>query len=202
MSTHFYDTLEDLGIPGREFIRNKLLRPTDPNISQQENIFQQIEEFQFSNGILIPSLKPMLPLLDLNDVQRLEFHESVMQDLRDRLIKRIEDIATKSAGGGSPAERQEKLRTLLAKSFPLIRLPTIQPVAMACLKNLETIDDKYIELLKEDANLYAKLDVCVKRHIWEQYNSIFGDEVSPLLIRYIREVISLNFVNIYNLSLF
>lgn len=186
---HFYQNLEDLGIPGKEYIRTKILSSADPNISLQDHVLQVIEHFQLNNGILIPSLRPMLPLLDLNDVPRLEFHQSAMQELRDRLIKRIEEIASKTPGGEiTNSERQEKLKTLLAKSFPLIRLPLIQPVAMACLRNLETVDDKYIELLKEDADLYAKLDVCVKRHIWEQHNSKFGDEVSPLLIKYIREV--------------
>jgi hypothetical protein len=30
------------------------------------------------NGILLPSLRPMLPLLDLHDIRRLDFHNSIL----------------------------------------------------------------------------------------------------------------------------
>jgi len=40
---------------------------------------QAIEEFQVENGILLPSLRPMMPLLDLHGVKRLDFHLSVME---------------------------------------------------------------------------------------------------------------------------
>jgi negative elongation factor B len=43
--------------------------------------FQAIEDFQIENGVLLPSLRPMLPLLDLHGIKRLDFHNSVLGKL-------------------------------------------------------------------------------------------------------------------------
>ena len=61
--------LEEAGIPGKEYLRDSLTNCSDP--------LRAIEEFQTENGILLPSLRPMLPLLDLHGVKRLDFHFSV-----------------------------------------------------------------------------------------------------------------------------
>ncbi|CAH2211445.1 jg22916, partial [Pararge aegeria aegeria] len=53
--------LEDVGVPGQTFLRDALTSCTDP--------LKAIEEFQLENGILLPSLRPMLPLLDLHGVR-------------------------------------------------------------------------------------------------------------------------------------
>lgn len=63
--------LEVLGIPGGNYLREALTSCSDP--------LQAIEEFQVENGILLPSLRPMMPLLDLHGVKRLDFHISVME---------------------------------------------------------------------------------------------------------------------------
>lgn len=63
--------LEVIGIPGGNFLREALTSCSDP--------LQAIEEFQVENGILLPSLRPMMPLLDLHGVKRLDFHISVME---------------------------------------------------------------------------------------------------------------------------
>jgi len=63
--------LEVLGIPGRDYLREALTSCSDP--------LQAIEEFQVENGILLPSLRPMMPLLDLHGVKRHDFHISVME---------------------------------------------------------------------------------------------------------------------------
>ena len=63
--------LEVLGIPGRDYLREALTSCSDP--------LQAIEEFQVENGILLPSLRPMMPLLDLHGVKRVDFHLSVME---------------------------------------------------------------------------------------------------------------------------
>ena len=49
--------------------------------------------FQSQNGILLPSLRPALPFLDLHGMQRVEFHQSTMEQLRDRLLTRIVTLA-------------------------------------------------------------------------------------------------------------
>ncbi|XP_012279512.1 negative elongation factor B [Orussus abietinus] len=170
------DGLEDLGIPGQVFLRDALTSCTDP--------LKAIEEFQLENGILLPSLRPMLPLLDLHGVRRLDFHASVLEELRDKLVNRINEIG---------AERTEKstgdrrLKELLSKSFPAVRVAALRPVVMCILRNTPHIEDKYLQVLVREKELYNDADTEVKRQIWKDNQSLFGDEVSPLFSRYIIE---------------
>ncbi|XP_054153940.1 negative elongation factor B-like [Oppia nitens] len=166
--------LEEAGIPGKEYLRDSLTNCADP--------LKAIEDFQTDNGILLPSLRPMLPLLDLHGVKRQEFHFSVLEELREKLIVRIEDMNKLET-----KERDNKLKDLLTKSFPLIRVPALQPVVMAILKNLDVVEDKYLNDLVADKSLYEKCDISVKRQIWQQHPTLFGDEVSPILSQYIKE---------------
>uniref|UniRef100_A0A131XN05 Putative negative elongation factor b n=1 Tax=Ixodes ricinus TaxID=34613 RepID=A0A131XN05_IXORI len=164
--------LEEVGIPGGEFLREALTNCSDP--------LRAIEEFQEENGILLPSLRPMLPLLDLHGVCRLEFHTSVLDELKERLLQQIENL-------GKQEGREKKLRELLQKSFPVIRVPALRPVVMCILKNMEHVDEKYLKQLVSDKTLYKECDVQVKRQIWQEHQSLFGDEVLPLLSQYIRD---------------
>lgn len=134
------------------------------------------------NGILLPSLRPMLPLLDLHGVRRLDFHTSVLEELRDKLVVRINELGAKEG-----RERDKKLKELLTKSFPVVRVKSLRPVVMAILRNTPSIDDKYLRILVRDKELYTDTDTEVKRQIWRDNQSLFGDEVSPLLSQYIRE---------------
>jgi negative elongation factor B len=122
--------LEEIGIPGREYLREALTSCTDP--------LKAIEDFQVENGVLLPSLRPMLPLLDLHGIKRLDFHNSVLEDLRDKLISQIEQME-KMEG----KEKEKKLRELLLKSFPVIKIKQLRPVVMSVLKNMNFIEDKY-----------------------------------------------------------
>lgn len=45
------------------------------------------------NGILLPTLQSALPFLDLHGTPRLEFHQSVFDELRDKLMERVATIA-------------------------------------------------------------------------------------------------------------
>lgn len=175
-NVNFITDFEDISIPGKRYLREMLSHCREP--------VHEIEEFQMKNGIILPSLRPMLPLLDLHGVRRLEFHLSVMEELREKLINRIEEISTKM----EPKERDRKLKELLHKSFPLIKIPTLQPVVMALLKSIDIVEEKYLKLLVAERSLYEKCDVSVKRHIWQEHQNMFGDEVTPLLITYIKEV--------------
>ncbi|CAG2109526.1 unnamed protein product [Medioppia subpectinata] len=172
--------LEEAGIPGKEYLRDSLTNCSDP--------LKAIEDFQTENGILLPSLRPMLPLLDLHGVKRQDFHFSVLEELREKLIIRIDDMNKLET-----KEREKKLKELLNKSFPLIRVPSLQPVVMAIMKNLDIVEDKYLNQLVADKSLYEKCDVSVKRQIWQQHPTLFGDEVSPILSQYIKEKESLFF---------
>ena len=166
--------LEEIGIPGREYLREALTSCTDP--------LKAIEDFQVENGILLPSLRPMLPLLDLHGIKRIDFHNSVLEDLRDKLIAQIE-ACSKMEG----KDRDKKLKDLLLKSFPVIKIKQLRPVVMAVLKNMVYIEDKYLRVLVRDKELYADCDIEIKRHLWRDNQSLFGDEVSPLLSQYIKD---------------
>ena len=166
--------LEEIGIPGREYLREALTSCTDP--------LKAIEDFQVENGILLPSLRPMLPLLDLHGIKRIDFHNSVLEDLRDKLISQI-DACSRMEG----KERDKKLKDLLLKSFPVIKIKQLRPVVMAVLKNMIYIEDKYLRVLVRDKELYADCDIEIKRHLWRDNQSLFGDEVSPLLSQYIKD---------------
>ncbi|XP_039279507.1 negative elongation factor B isoform X2 [Nilaparvata lugens] len=166
--------LEEIGVPGQSFLRESLTSCTDP--------LKAIEEFQLENGILLPSLRQMLPLLDLHGVRRLDFHTSVLEELRDRLVAHINEIGQKEG-----KENERKLKEMLSKSFPLVKVKALRPVVMCILRNTSHIDDKYLRILVRDKELYDDTDTEVKRQIWKDNQSLFGDEVSPLLTRYIRE---------------
>ncbi|RZF34663.1 hypothetical protein LSTR_LSTR010828 [Laodelphax striatellus] len=166
--------LEEIGVPGQSFLRESLTSCTDP--------LKAIEEFQLENGILLPSLRQMLPLLDLHGVRRLDFHTSVLEELRDRLVAHINEIGQKEG-----KENERKLKEMLAKSFALVKVKALRPVVMCILRNTSHIDDKYLRILVRDKELYDDTDTEVKRQIWKDNQSLFGDEVSPLLTRYIRE---------------
>lgn len=138
--------------------------------------------FQLQNGILLPSLRPMLPLLDLHGVRRLDFHTSVLEELREKLVSHINEIGQREG-----REKERKMKDLLAKSFPFVRVKGLRPVVMCILRNTPHIDDKYLKVLVRDRELYNDTDTEVKRQIWRDNQSLFGDEVSPLLSQYIRE---------------
>lgn len=45
------------------------------------------------NGILLPTLQSALPFLDLHGTPRLDFHQSVFDELREKLMERVAIIA-------------------------------------------------------------------------------------------------------------
>lgn len=124
----------------------------------------------------------MLPLLDLHGVRRLDFHTSVVEELREKLITHINEIGAKTG-----PERDKKLNELLIKSFPVVKVKSLRPIVMCILRNIPTIEDKYLKVLVRDRELYEDTDTEVKRQIWKDNQSLFGDEVSPLLSQYISE---------------
>ena len=169
--------LEEIGIPGRDYLKEALTSCTDP--------LKAIEDFQIENGILLPSLRPMLPLLDLHGLKRLDFHNSVLEDLREKLVAQIESVSNQDRN--NPKERERKLKELLTKSFPVIKIKQLRPVVMCVLKNLSFIEDRYLRVLVRDKELYQDCDIVIKRHLWRDNQSLFGDEVSPHLSQYIKE---------------
>lgn len=84
-------------------------------------------------------------------------------------------------------ERDRKLKELLVKSFPVVKVKALRPIVMCILRNTPQIDDQYLKILVRDRELYNDTDTEVKRQIWKDNQSLFGDEVSPLLSQYISE---------------
>ncbi|CAF1594372.1 unnamed protein product, partial [Didymodactylos carnosus] len=74
-----------IGLPYKEDLKTTLTNCEDP--------FRAIQEIQDENGIALQTIRPALPLLDLLGVKRLDFHLSVVDDMKERLIKRINDLA-------------------------------------------------------------------------------------------------------------
>lgn len=166
--------LENSLLISRQQLRNTLNNASDP--------IEAIREFQLDKCILLPSLRPMLPLLDLHGVKRLEFHQSVLEELKERLKQQTEKL-----GQSDSPQDHRRLQELLVRSFAFIKIPTLQPVVMAVLKNVNNLDGKILNMLISDKNIYKACDVSVKRQIWLDFQSMFGDEVSPLLQQYIQE---------------
>ena len=99
-----------------------------------------------------------------------------MEELRGKLIQRIDQMAK---------DREiEKMNALLAKSFPLVHIPMLQPVVMALLRSMESIDSIYIRHLMLPP-LYDACDVTIKRHIWQVHQSLLLEELKPIFHEYI-----------------
>ncbi|XP_013926401.1 PREDICTED: negative elongation factor B, partial [Thamnophis sirtalis] len=167
--------LQELGVANGEDLKETLTNCMEP--------LKAIEQFQTENGILLPSLQSALPFLDLHGTPRLEFHQSVFDELREKLLERVSAIASE----GKAEERYKKLEDLLEKSFPLVKMPSIQPVVMCVMKHLPKVPEKKLKLVMADKDLYKACAVEVRRQIWQDNQALFGDEVSPLLKQYILE---------------
>jgi negative elongation factor B len=100
--------LSVIGLQDQQHLKSALMNCEDP--------LKAISEFQEENGILLPTLKPSLPLLDLHNIKRLDFHQSVADKLKDRLTSRIEELSNAKA-----SDYIEKLEDLLTRSFPVIK---------------------------------------------------------------------------------
>ncbi|XP_060763384.1 negative elongation factor B isoform X2 [Neoarius graeffei] len=166
--------LPELGISNGEDLKETLTNCTEP--------LKAIDQFQMENGILLPTLQSALPFLDLHGTPRLEFHQSVFDELREKLMERVAFIAE-----GKDEDRYHKLEELLEKSFPLVKMPSIQPVVMQVMKHLPKVPEKKLKQVMADKELYKVCAVEVKRQIWQDNQALFGDEVSPLLKQYIVE---------------
>ena len=49
--------------------------------------------FQEQNGILLPSLRSALHFVDLHGVARAQFNQTVVEQLRDKLLQEVETLA-------------------------------------------------------------------------------------------------------------
>ncbi|XP_076436263.1 negative elongation factor B-like [Babylonia areolata] len=165
--------LEDLGIAGPSEISN-ILSHDDPMTA--------ITEFQGQNGILLPSLKPALNLLDLHGVPRRDFHLSTLEEMREKLLKRVQELAA-----SGKEEDQKRLVELLEKSFPIAKVKHVRPVVLCVLEHIPKIDKQYLDRILQDKDLLREVAVPVKRQIWEDRLNLFADACSPLISEYVSE---------------
>uniref|UniRef100_A0AAY4EKM0 Negative elongation factor B n=1 Tax=Denticeps clupeoides TaxID=299321 RepID=A0AAY4EKM0_9TELE len=146
-----FSGLTELGISNGEDLKETLTNCTEP--------LKAIDQFQMENGILLPTLQSALPFLDLHGTPRLEFHQSVFDELREKLMERVATIA----------EGKEEDRSC-----------SLQPED-------HKVPEKKLKQVMADKELYKVCAVEVKRQIWQDNQALFGDEVSPLLKQYIVE---------------
>ena len=159
---------EESGLPGKQSIRNGFQECTD--------LETYITSFQFGNNILLTSLHPALHLLDLQDVKRVNFHQTIMSELNDRLIEKINKDCS-----------QEKLKELLDHIFNYIHIDMTRPVIMNAMKKLKEIMEEYIDVITANEKIYKDCPVEVKRRVWMRKHPLFGDAVGPILNKYIEE---------------
>ena len=156
---------EEAGLPGRQYIDEGFKNCHDPS--------EFITAFQQENCVLLPSLHPALHLLDLQGVPRVSFHQSLLEELRDKLLKKIKECG------------QEKLHNLLEHTFRFVHVGQLRPVILAIMKEIPSINHQYLDQLGDNKGLYNDCPVEVKRQIWIRRHPLFGDAVGPLLKNYI-----------------
>ena len=101
-----------------------------------EDPFRAIKDIQDENGIALAQIKPALPLLDLLGVKRLDFHLAVLDDMKERLIKRIQELAQQ--------DDRQQLEILLERSFTVINLSHVTPIVMEIVKHMPKIPERSI----------------------------------------------------------
>lgn len=163
---------EEAGLPGKQAIRDGFQGSQDPEVF--------VSSFQQENHVLLTSLHPALHLLDLQDVKRATFHQSIMTDLSEKLLKRINEECG-----------EDKLRELLDHIFPFIHVGVLRPIVMAVMKELPEIKPDYIDQISAKDKIYQDCPIEVKRRVWMKKHPLFGDAVGPILNRYIEEKQSL-----------
>lgn len=166
---------DQAGLPGTDSILNGLRG------AQDFEVVNFIENFQQENSIMLPSLQPALPFLDLHDVRRVEFNSFVMENLRDKLLGQVKALEV------------EKLQSLLDQCFPFIHVQHLRPVVMEVMKYLPKVPEECLEQLANDPKLYEGCSIEVKRQIWVKHHALFGDAVGPLLNQYVEAKYSVIF---------
>jgi len=154
------DGLENLGIATGKHLHTALTTSNEP--------LDAIAEFQNVNGIDAESLKIALPFLDLHGVKRLTLHTSIFEAMRERLLKRVNELASQN-----DPESTKQIEHLLDSSFPAIKNSDMRPVCMACMSHLPKVKDEYLKHLLEDKELYKEASTVVKRQIWENNQALF-----------------------------
>ena len=134
-----------------------------------------LQQFRSEEGILVPTLRPAVALLDLMEVRRYDFHMLCAEQLRQALMDRI-TVASKAKG----EEKQKQLEALLDQCFVGLNLPLVRPIVLHVLKNLETVTERYKKEIMANKELYEVCDIPLRRQIWLDRKDLFEAEIFPL----------------------
>lgn len=154
------------GLQGGDFIRDALGSCGDP--------LEVISNFQRENRLENDILETVLPLLDLHSVLRSDIYDGITDQLQEKLEGMI------------PSLSQEKLLQLLDASFSVAEGPQ-QRVVIRLLESIPDLPPRLLSAIVDNSQLYESCPVVVKRQVWEENIALFGDEVRPLLDRYVEE---------------
>lgn len=135
---------------------------------------------QNQNAMVLPSLRAALSLLDLHGIRRSTFHQCLIEELKEKLINKIRNL-----GDSEDEQVCKQLQQIVAKSWPIVRIPVLQPIVMAALKQLGSrTEPKILNEIVNSPDLYAVAPVELKRAVWITDEERFGEEIYPLLSEY------------------
>ncbi|KAK0412343.1 hypothetical protein QR680_006157 [Steinernema hermaphroditum] len=164
--------LEENNIPSGRQLKEILTTAKDPMLA--------INKFQDENGIKMPSLEPIIKILDILNVRRVEFYEAAVLDLTERTCAKLRDL-----GESKSPEAVKKLEAQLEKCFKMYRLPRIRPIVLETLKQLPTISDDYLDKIVGDDQLYAECAISVRQQIWLKHEDLFLVSIEPVVQEYL-----------------
>ncbi|KAI6189630.1 hypothetical protein M3Y97_00029500 [Aphelenchoides bicaudatus] len=164
--------LDAVGLPSTSTVQDLLDNAEDPR--------QAISEFQEQNALLLPSLKPILKLLELHGILRHEYHELVLGKLSEQLLEKI-----RALGNSKNPEDVKKLDTQLERCFKLYHVPKIRPIVLETLGYLPKVPSKTLKRIVEDHDLYLECSTSVKQQIWLTKDELFEKAVDPVLDLYV-----------------
>lgn len=99
------------------------------------------------------------------------------------MLQRIREIA-----GGNDKNKYKLLNELLVKCFPVIKVKPLRPVVMCLMQHLPKMKFEYLNVIVSNRELYKEAAVEIRQQIWQDNQALFGDEVSPLLSKYVADV--------------
>lgn len=129
-----------------------------------------IAEFQTQNSL--STNIPAFPLLDLHGISRSDIYQTIMLQLKDKLLSRVDALGS------------TEINALLLKTFPFVQFPEIRPIVMTLLKKHALIPAAFLETLGSTPELYADCPLEVKRQIWCKKPKLFKDAALTLLDAY------------------
>ncbi|CAK9297691.1 unnamed protein product [Gordionus sp. m RMFG-2023] len=142
MSENKKNLLEDFKIKGGDFLRETLTNCTDP--------IKAIQDFQRENGIHLASLQSALPFLDLHNIPRLEFHESILHELKNLMINRIKELTKTLERSSIPVLSPTKLpKKPVDSSLEFLKTIALSKSLEFKNKNLNTHDNNETRQIKK-----------------------------------------------------